>query len=131
MVLVNNFLRIIQSRPKITFLKTHFVLLVHDMPYSQDEEYCTQPAAPANGRYSCGRSKNKAIGNDIKTNKMFAPGSICRVKCNKSYSIPIHLSYPFSIIQCTNGAWNMTDIEVCYINAQNPLRLLKRTHSHF
>lgn len=74
---------------------------------------------PENGRFKCD-AKNmhfddliRNLNNDSEIFRTLASGTICRVQCNRSYSIPYHL-YPLSKIECTNGVWNVTDVEFCY-----------------
>lgn len=105
------------------------------MGYVKDEEFCKHPEPPANGRFVC-ETKNhdftetnqKLESNIIESYKTLAPESVCHVQCNRSHSIPYHL-YPLSTIQCTNGAWNSTDIEFCY-KKQPQRRHLPRRHQN-
>lgn len=100
--------------------------------YVRDEEFCAQPPPPANGRFVC-EAKNpdfpdtvpKLEQNIIESLKSLAPESVCHVQCDRSYAIPYHLQQ-LSTIQCTNGAWNSTDIEFCY--KKQPQR--RRRHRH-
>ncbi|XP_055308825.1 uncharacterized protein LOC129572753 isoform X2 [Sitodiplosis mosellana] len=102
--------------------------------YVRDEEFCSQPPPPANGRFVC-EAKNpdfpdtlpKLEQNIIESLKMLAPESVCHVQCDQSHSIPYHLSM-FSTIQCINGAWNTTDIEFCY--KKQPQRRRRHRYSH-
>lgn len=90
------------------------------MSDTKSGEYCAQPEPPTNGRFVC-IAKNPDFqdlltnvnANIIETQRSLAPGSTCLVVCNRGYNIPYHLN-PLSKVECTNGAWNTTDIEYCY-----------------
>lgn len=87
-------------------------------------DYCRVPDHPTNGRYSCEMSSE---GDDHPT---LISGSVCRINCNPSYSIPMNL-HRFGLIQCLDGAWNATTMDVCQrqrsttLRPDKPTRLIK------
>lgn len=107
----------------------------------RDEESCSQPEPPANGRFICNTRNTELDNNERQLNanivdayKTLSSGSVCHVQCNRSYSIPYHL-YQFSTIHCINGAWNATDIEFCYKKEpkrrhSSRLRANRKSQSH-
>lgn len=68
------------------------------------------PPRPANGKYSCELSPH---ANFLIAGRHLPPSSICRIQCDPLYTIPYHLRV-LSVIECENGAWNMTMIDFCY-----------------
>lgn len=84
--------------------------------------HCKPPERPANGEYLCD-GHNEVDHNEMSTS--FKSGSVCRVHCSPSHSIPLHL-YSMSVIECQNGAWNSTDIEFCYKSQPKRRHLLRR-----
>lgn len=90
----------------------------------------------SNGRYACD-AKNLDVadlianlhGKAVDNFKTLAPGTTCRVHCNRSYSIPYHL-YSLSVIQCANGSWNTTDIEYCYKKEPQRRHLRHKNRPH-
>lgn len=79
------------------------------MSQNVGDQPCSPPELLMNGKYIC-KSKPK---NGSQRDVPFPSNSTCRVKCDHSYSIPIHLR-PLSVIKCQNGAWTSTDIDFCY-----------------
>lgn len=99
-------------------------MLTNDQSNSIEEAYCSRPEEPANGHYACGTSGS---AQDTSDSHLLDSGSVCQVKCDRSYSIPLHL-YQMSTIECQNGNWNVTGIEVCY--KEQPMRRLALRRHH-
>lgn len=89
-----------------------------------EENYCTRPDEPANGHFLCDTNN---VVQDTGNTHLLGTGSICQAKCVPTYSIPLHLQR-MSIIECQNGNWNITGIELCY--KEQPMRrhLARRLH---
>lgn len=99
-------------------------MVTNDQPNNNGVNFCTRPDEPANGHYLC---ETNNVAQDIGSTELLSTGSVCQVKCNTSYSIPLHL-YQMSMIECKNGNWNISGIEVCY--KEQPIRrhLARRHH---
>lgn len=117
-------------RDLIGFCSFLFFPLDNDLLDNENnKKYCQLTESPANGQYKCDELKT------TQNQQYYRTGSICQIQCDPTYSIPFHL-YQMSTIQCNNGAWNSTDIEVCYkeqpkrrhISQQNGFR--RQSHSY-
>lgn len=75
-----------------------------------DTGACQIPPRPANGKYSCELSPH---ANFLVEGRHLPPSSICRIQCDPLYTIPYHLR-GLSVIECENGAWNVTMMDFCY-----------------
>lgn len=98
--------------------------MTNNQSNNDGQQYCLRPDELENGNYLC---ETNNVVHDTSNSHLLSTGSICQIKCNPLYSIPLHL-YQMSSIVCQNGKWNITGIEVCY--KEQPIRrhIARRRH---
>lgn len=87
---------------------------------------CQIPPSPANGKFSCELNQR---ANNLVDSHSLASGSICRIHCDRYYSIPYQLR-ALSVMECQNGIWNTTMMDFCYRQRDQRRHRHAQRHPH-